>query len=687
MIYLTDRQKQILQVLSDCPDGISIKELENRVSVSRRTIYREFKDLRSVLEAEGLEINNSNRKYSLLGDRVAQEKLRQVVKQVKSQQVMSVAERENAIAAKLLLEDEPCKIIQLALDLGVSEATIQNDLNAVEKSLKEYGIELLRKKGVGISTETSESERRQILIGILLSEINDYDFFRFVHNKKVNENFFLKLLDQDLLVKVDQALKESVFDKVDLDSDYQIMELLLSFTISIIRLQAQHPIESIKPAADSLKYQGYVFHFMALISENMKVNIQPNDAIYLANKILSCDHQQSFLYYDNDHKLMISIKVKNMVKSVSEAMHWNFQKNTNFVNRLTEHILSLTEHRVTPLPNAKIDMLMDLSERFPELYCVVKDAWQECFPQEKLTRPELQLLLLYFANEYTSSHNHPHLNALVICENGIGTSAILGARLKQKFAEINEVKLSRVSNIPNLDLQKYDLVLSTLELKGFSRDYLLVSPLLIDDEISHIERYIQDYERKYPIDSRKENQTHEVVKSHLVAKLNELSISSLFCNELVNDIKLQRLYYNADNLIAVVQECLAHTDKSIIKHQQPVAKKLLERIRLAPVGIPNSNLALLHTSTNEITRCSFTIFDLDNEIKLPAMDHNEIQVKRILLMLGPKDLSEPEREVMSLISSMIIMNDVNLHLFENGSQDEIKNAISSQYISDLKRKL
>ena len=69
------------------------------------------------------------------------------------------------------------------------------------------------------------------------------------------------------------------------------------------------------------------------------------------------------------------------------------------------------------------------------------------------------------------------------------------------------------------------------------------------------------------------------------------------------------------------------------------------------------------------------------------MDHNEIQVKRILLMLGPKDLSEPEREVMSLISSMIIMNDVNLHLFENGSQDEIKNAISSQYISDLKRKL
>ena len=125
---------------------------------------------------------------------------------------------------------------------------------------------------------------------------------------------------------------------------------------------------------------------------------------------------------------------------------------------------------------------------------------------------------------------------------------------------------------------------------------------------------------------------------------------------------------------------------SIIKNQLPVAKKLIERIKLAPVGIPNSNLALLHTSNNEITRCSFTIFDLDNEINLPAMDHNEIQVKRILLMLGPEDISDPERKVMSLISSMIIMNDANLHLFENGNQEEIKNAIASQFLTELRTK-
>lgn len=90
---------------------------------------------------------------------------------------MSVERRENALAAILLLNDEPKKIIQFALDLNVSEATIQNDLDIVEKSLAEYKIILIRKKSVGVYVEASESERRQVLVGILLSEINDYDFF------------------------------------------------------------------------------------------------------------------------------------------------------------------------------------------------------------------------------------------------------------------------------------------------------------------------------------------------------------------------------------------------------------------------------------------------------------------------------------------------------------------------------
>jgi mannitol operon transcriptional antiterminator len=95
------------------------------------------------------------------------------------------------------------------------------------------------------------------------------------------------------------------------------------------------------------------------------------------------------------------------------------------------------------------------------------------------------------------------LSALVICENGIGTSAILSARLKKEFPEIKQIKVSRVSTLNQIDLSQYNLIFSTLKLKGFSRDYQLVSPLACwIMKLNGSRIILQDYEAKYPLDSR-----------------------------------------------------------------------------------------------------------------------------------------------------------------------------------------
>lgn len=685
-MILTERQKDILSLLITSEEGISVKELENRLNVSRRTIYREFKELKDVLATDELNLVNKKRKYGVEGNKEALNKLILAVKKTKIQSSMSVERRENALAAILLLNDEPKKIIQFALDLNVSEATIQNDLDIVEKSLAEYKINLIRKKGVGVYVEASESERRQVLVGILLSEINDYDFFHYLnHTQLKSHNFFLQIISRDLLFETRKALTKSIIPNIKLDSDHQLIELILIFAVSLTRIKAGFPIEKVDLEPGSLKYQGLVFRFMALITEKMALKVEQTDVTYLANKVMASDTEQTKLHYDSDYELAASIRVKNFVRIVSEKMQWNFQKSTTFVNRLIRHIIGLTQHRVTPLPNARIETLAGLSKRFTKLYTVIQQAWQAEFPTDKITSSEMQLLLLYFANEFTNFENHQQFNALVICENGIGTSAILKARLKQELPEIKQIKLSKVSDLVNIDLQKYDLILSTLELKGFSRSYQLVSPLLLDDEIIRIKNYLKDYERKYPLVNQPMFSSNKT--KHATKELSKISIGTLFCADLVNSIKVQTLRYNATDLIAVVQECLAHIGRNLITTQLPVAKKILKRIQLAPVGIPNSHLALLHTSSHEIKRCTFMIFDLDNEIVLKSMDHNEIEVSRILLMLGPAELSDAEQEVMSLISSMIIMNDANLRLFTNGNQDQIKNAISSQYLQELKRKL
>ncbi|RVU70196.1 MULTISPECIES: HTH domain-containing protein [Lactobacillus] len=680
-MFLTQRQKRILQLMLENPTGVSIKQIEENLKISRRTVYREFGDLKQ----NNFAIENQKGKYFLAGDTQALQKVKEAVQQSHSQNVISVAKREKVIAAKLLLSTEPCKVIQFALDLNVSEATIQSDLNTVEKSLDRYGITLVRKKGVGLLIAAPEKIRRQVLVDLLVNQINQYDFFKYLHNEIDSQDLFLTMIDKELLLQANECLHESVFKQIKLDTDQKEIEIILTVAIALKRSSAGCKLSFLQPSTDSLKYQGYVYQFLALFSKRSQLEVDQNDVTYLANKLLNSDYHNTYLTYD-EHELAVAAKVKEFVQHISEEVHWDFQKNPDFMTKVTKHIIGLVQHKVSLLPDTPIEILQGLSQKFGQLYAAIQKYWQLFFPDNQLTSSELQLILLYFANEYTSQSNNRNLSALVICENGIGTSAILGAKLKREFTEIKQVKTSRVSTLNQLDLSNYNLIFSTLKLKGFPRDYLLVSPLLLDDELQKIRDYLKKYEQKYPHLSEQSSFNQQEV-THSVEKLSKISISALFSSELVNGIKVQLLEYNSSDLIAVVQECLAHLDPTLIRKQLPVAKNLLKRVQMAPVGIPNSQIALLHTRSPEITRCSFTMFDLDNEISLQSMDHNTIQVKRILLMLAPDNLSTPEQQVLSTISSMIIMSSQNLDLFTNGSQKEIQEAIANLILQDLKETL
>lgn len=688
MIILTKRQKEILSILLRISNGTTIKQLEESVNVSRRTIYREFNELKLDLERRGLTISNIDGKYVLQGQERDIEQLREDIGDSPSQQEMSVSERQSILAAMLLLEDEPQKIVSLAMSLKVSEGTVQRDLTEVALALGKYGITLIKKKGVGISVKGTEFQRRQVLCGILLSEINDYRFFKYIGDDQDvgGNNYFLRLLPKKRIQLVTQALNKSVLKKINIKSDHQSMQLILLTTICLERAASSDNLGEIKAIDGSLKYQSLVYQFMAEYSQIEPLKLDRKEIIYLANQFQSCDNESSPTFYDNDQELALSLQIKSFVQTVSEKMKWDFQRNPAFLKRLTTHIAGLVSHQVERLPNTRIETLTRLSERYQDLFNAIKQAWKVSFPDEKLAQSELQLLLLYFANEYTSRHYRGDLKALVICENGIGTSSILGQRLKQEIPEVKKVKISKIAQLQDLDLSSYDLILSTLKLPGFPRKYQIVSPLLLDDEISNIKDYLKKYQENY-IGKETENNNVYLNNSKLqpTKKLNGIAIGALFCTELVNGIEVITLKNKStENLSQVIKEITNRIGQGIVKDKRQVAENLKRRIDLAPIGIPNSNMALLHTSSPEVKRCYFTVIDLDQSLKMKAMDQTEIEVSRMLLMLGPERLSDIEQDVMGMVSSMIVMSDDTLKLFATGTKEELQNAIAVRFLQEIK---
>jgi mannitol operon transcriptional antiterminator len=85
-----------------------------------------------------------------------------------------------------------------------------------------------------------------------------------------------------------------------------------------------------------------------------------------------------------------------------------------------------------------------------------------------------------------------------------------------------------------------------------------------------------------------------------------------------------------------------------------VAGRLLHRLGLAPVGIPNTNLALVHTLSQEVTAPYCAIFELDQPLPFKSMDNQSIRLQRIVLMLGPANISDFENRLMGKLSALVI---------------------------------
>ena len=171
---LTTRQYRLLQELMDSDDYVVISELAGHLNLSARTVQRELSAVSDFLRENGGTIEKKAGKgVRFLGS----EKLREQLKAQSSvpsglRPMYSQTERVKAILTMLLQENEPRKIAAFSGRLGVSEATIGNDLNLCQPWLLESGIKLQRKQGAGVFLSATEWQRRQAFVRLYYEREN-----------------------------------------------------------------------------------------------------------------------------------------------------------------------------------------------------------------------------------------------------------------------------------------------------------------------------------------------------------------------------------------------------------------------------------------------------------------------------------------------------------------------------------
>lgn len=693
-MYLSNREKQIVTILLEQPSGVGIEYLAEQLSVSTRTMYRIIASLESTLAQSQIKLLRDSNGYRLDGQEVLLEQLQNQLQKAGSE--LTAQQRQSQLIITLLKETEAIKMEALAFDLNVSVGTIQGDLTSIEEMFQEYNIQIQRQKAKGIKVVASESNRRLIISGLITSELNEYDFFRlFDRDQQLKQshwhaakNPFLYELNRHDLEYAFQALSQLDSIKMEEVTDTQFQRLLTLLSLSITRMSQGFFLSEVqqnqyRPFANSEKSQHIAQKILQETAADYHLPELPHEEMeFLALQIQGLNVPLKSEFHE-DFDVNLGYKVRELIRLVSKDLGWDFYLDETLFQDLLQHISAALNRAQAPMPESRNALLDKIFIEYQDLSYSVDKNLIQLFPGTKFLDNEVVYIVIHFASAYERNPRTESLSVLVICSSGVGTAKILESRLRKNVPEITDVEISRISQLNKIHYEEYDLILSTVFLQGFETDYKVVTPLLMDDEVKSIKLYArQKLEEKK---DKKEEQEQLYMHNHA----EENDFKDYFekltqINTVLEQFDVIRLT-NGEDLGEVLEAICMGLENNVIGNSKQVKEKLERRMVLAPIGLPDTNMALFHTLDESIRVPYFAIYELEHPIEIQAIDKNPIQMRRILLMLGPDPLSNETQEILGMISGAIVESSENMELFNIGSAKQINQFLNKLYLEKIKQ--
>lgn len=657
MLRLTHREFQILKLLTAYPNGISFAQLQDQLQISRRTLYREISAVETILKRFSLQLDKPRSQgYVLKGGHEQKLALMQTLDNQQASPILDTIQRQSGIVVNLM-ENEETTLENLSLDFRVSIATIQADLALIEERLAPYNLKLIKERAKGIRVEGKEREKRQIMANLIHAGISEYEFYQFISSPEAKaQTYFLSLLDHGLLYSLAYEVRHSLRLPFERVSDTQMQRLLIYWTVGLSRLASEHIIEA-QPD----------HHLISVVKTLVHMDLPDDELAYMAQQLEGLNFQNPVSIWESDFDVDLSYRVREMIDQVSELTQHDFAYDEALFKDLMSHMQASLK-RNTLLVEQMSPNLAKVVSQYENLAQAVSQALANQFHQP-YSGDELGYVVLHFATSLERIKSDGILSALLICSSGIGTAKILESQLTKFVPEIKTIQTARISQLANIDTSQYDAILSTVFLPGFTAQYIVISPLLLDEEIQEIRSQLK------PL-MKKTNRHPSVIEK---PKFDDVYTRMRLANQLLQHFKLEKRQ---------ASQTIEQTIETIVAELWPedapsISQAIIDRYLMAPIGIPNTNLALFHCVHDKINEPLFRIYDLDQTFAIPSMNHDFIQLSRILLLLAPSPPTTQQQSLLGQISSSIIESKVNTQTYMTASQDEIYDLLSHLFMKDI----
>lgn len=694
---------EILQYMIEKNDYIQLEELASKYKITNRGIRYKIDKIESFLVKNGFEY--FDKKYKK-GIRISD--VEQVKVYIKSfvgeytpyKYVYSKDERELFMILKLLQSTEYIKIKDFEEKLCVSKNTLLKELDEVQDELEKYDLKLVRKPRVGLIAEGLEINKRNAVIDIMSKSVSTEDVVNYVSKKsiqsKINNLQFSTLFEDIDIDFIDRLIKKAERDLKREFSDEAYGGLITHLSLMIKRVQLDKVIYL--PKIDDGFVKSTMEYKVALeiienIEEHYNITVPEMESCYivihlLGAKVVNNTFENDDTCGENDLKNLIS----KMTEYVESIYNINLDKEKEGLYQGLLLHLRPSLYRIKYGSRIENPLFDRIKQEQGKLFKVVESAckYLEDFIGEKLGEHETSYIVLHYAAAIARYEQRikGKTKVIIVCGSGIGASKMIASKISERF-NLDIIGTYGSRNV-DIDLKNMcDYIISTIDIGSLkSEEYIKISPLLSDNDIKKLEKYMT------PL-AKKEKQGQELllvdrilakVKKHCevrdeeqlkyeilyeLKKQNEKEIHKKEKSSLKDFIKRENIELKLNckdwkDAISKGSDILIKKSCITEKYKEGIIENLE---KLGPYMVIAPGICLAHIDmANEINETSMSLINLKYPIKFNSEFNAPV---KIILTFATKD---KESHLNALLEFMSLVNnpkDLDT-LMTTSSKDDVR---------------
>jgi mannitol operon transcriptional antiterminator len=682
----TPRLRQILLILLKEEQIISVKKLADEIKVSKRTVQRELEYIGSSLTKYQVALQTKTGiGIWLQGSGEDKDKLYNLLREEDTVDSGDKDNRRKRLILEVLRDRTPKKLYYYANIFDVSEATISNDMEAIESWFRKFNLSIIRRQGYGVALEGSEKDYR-LAVRKFIDENSDNKLIKSfteaderniidILRDKEGPNIY-SLLNNDILNRVIICFQSIRDRRLIRLTENSYIGLILHVTIAVNRILQQEIIEPNEELLEKLvKNDDYnlATHIASSLEEEFQIDIPDIEIAYIllhikGSKLQYIDEDELETENQRERQEILNF-INDMIDVYDEEIAYDLKLDEEFIAGLLTHLqptfVRLRNNMIITNP-----LMQQIRDTYPVIYGKSRKVGELITSRYGFVVPEEEIgfLAMHFGAASVRLENNKEskrkVDIGIVCASGIGISRLMHSKLKRFLKDSAELVTYGKEDLTPLQLTKMDFLISSINLDEIDADVVRVSPLLMENDLERIEAKVRVY-AKTP--------KHNKVENDFTNQLEQVNYTVTQIRYIINEFQCMKVssHISFDELLVAITERLSSYNEKRVLIQEDIKR----REKIASQIIPEYDFALLHSRTKGVVRPCFSVCLTKElgEFKDPFFKN----IRAVIIMLIPEDEHLTENtSVMGYLSSKLVESNDFLNTIFTGDKENIRTHIA-----------